>query len=175
MPSVSVVIPTRNEAENIVRVIGEVRKASPDYNIIVVDDSEDNRLTRMLAVTGAVVGAVVGALGGTMVGIMQGFVLRRRISWLVWWVLASIVSWAVAGSLCSAAAITVPMGGLVAWALAGTLGGALSGIAQCFVLKRQISRAGWWALVSTLGWAAAFLLFAGAVVGILGGAITGIV
>ena len=92
------------------------------------------------------------------------------------------------------------MGGLVTWALAGTLGGALSGIAQWFVLKRQISRAGWWALASTLGWAAASLLvaviivttdpgkyiymnelmetnliFPGAVVGILGGAITGIV
>lgn len=51
MPSVSVVIPTRNEAENIVRVIGEVREASPDYNVIVVDDSDDNRLTRMLALS----------------------------------------------------------------------------------------------------------------------------
>jgi len=49
MTSVSVVIPTFNEAENIVRVIGEVRKASPDYNIIIVDDSDDDRLTAILA------------------------------------------------------------------------------------------------------------------------------
>lgn len=49
VPSVSVVIPTRNEASNIVRVIGEVRKASPNYNVIVVDDSDDDRLTRMRA------------------------------------------------------------------------------------------------------------------------------
>lgn len=49
MLSVSVIIPTRNESANIVRVIGEVKKASPDYNIIVVDDSEDNRRTAVLA------------------------------------------------------------------------------------------------------------------------------
>jgi dolichol-phosphate mannosyltransferase len=49
MTSVSVVIPTFNESENVVRVIGEVKKASPDYNIIVVDDSNDNHRTRILA------------------------------------------------------------------------------------------------------------------------------
>jgi len=49
MTSVSVIIPTRNESANIVRVIEEVKEASPTSNILVVDDSEDNRLTRMLA------------------------------------------------------------------------------------------------------------------------------
>jgi len=49
MTSVSVIIPTRNEASNIVRVIGEVKKASPNYNVIVVDDSDDGKLTRMRA------------------------------------------------------------------------------------------------------------------------------
>lgn len=49
MPSVSVVIPTKNESLNVAHVIGEVRKASPDYNVIVVDDSDDNHMTRMLA------------------------------------------------------------------------------------------------------------------------------
>ena len=49
MPSVSVIIPTRNESANIVRVIEEVKEASPKSNVIVVDDSSDNRLTRMLA------------------------------------------------------------------------------------------------------------------------------
>jgi dolichol-phosphate mannosyltransferase len=50
MTSVSVVIPTFNESENIVRVIEGVRKASPDYNIIVVDDSDDDKRTHILAV-----------------------------------------------------------------------------------------------------------------------------
>lgn len=46
---VDVIIPTRNESKNIARVIGEVVKASPSYNVIVVDDSEDNHQTRVLA------------------------------------------------------------------------------------------------------------------------------
>lgn len=48
LPSVSVVICTKNESANIVRVIEEVRKASFNYNIIVVDDSDDDR-TKVLA------------------------------------------------------------------------------------------------------------------------------
>ncbi len=47
--TVSVILPTRNESENISRIVGEIKKVSPDYNVIVVDDSEDNHLTRMLA------------------------------------------------------------------------------------------------------------------------------
>ncbi len=47
--NVDVVVPTRNEQANIVKLIEGVRKASPTYNIIVVDDSDDNR-TMMLAV-----------------------------------------------------------------------------------------------------------------------------
>jgi len=49
LPTVSVVVPTRNESQNIVKLIREVGKASPDYNIIVVDDSDDNRRTAVLA------------------------------------------------------------------------------------------------------------------------------
>lgn len=46
---VDIVLCTKNESLNIVRVIEGVRKASPDYNIIVVDDSNDNRRTAVLA------------------------------------------------------------------------------------------------------------------------------
>lgn len=42
------VVCTKNEQENILNLIDGVRKASPDYNIIVVDDSDDNR-TKMIA------------------------------------------------------------------------------------------------------------------------------
>lgn len=46
--TISVVIPTRNESQNIVKCLAEVRKASANYNVIVVDDSDDNR-TKVLA------------------------------------------------------------------------------------------------------------------------------
>lgn len=40
---VDIIIPTRNEQENIGKLIGEIRKVSPEYNIIVVDDSDDEQ------------------------------------------------------------------------------------------------------------------------------------
>ncbi len=49
MKSVAVIIPTRNERENVARAIRGVREASPECNIVVVDDSEDNNMTAMLA------------------------------------------------------------------------------------------------------------------------------
>lgn len=49
MNSISVIIPTRNESGNIVRVIEGVQEASPNSNVIVVDDSDDNRKTAVLA------------------------------------------------------------------------------------------------------------------------------
>jgi len=48
MKSVSIIVPTRNEQGNIVKLLEEVKKASPFYNVIVVDDSDDNE-TKMLA------------------------------------------------------------------------------------------------------------------------------
>lgn len=46
---IDIVVPTRNESANIAKLLREVREASPDYNVIVVDDSEDNNHTRILA------------------------------------------------------------------------------------------------------------------------------
>jgi len=48
MKSVSIIVPCRNEQDNIVKLLEEVKKASPFYNVIVVDDSDDNE-TKMLA------------------------------------------------------------------------------------------------------------------------------
>ena len=50
MNSVSIVIPTRNESQNIVRILRDVSEVCPDCKVLVVDDSNDNHLTRILAV-----------------------------------------------------------------------------------------------------------------------------
>jgi len=61
-------------------------------------------------------------------------------------------------------------------------GGAVVGIAQWFVLRRQVSRAGWWVLASIVGFVVAStvqfavavsLVAASVVVGAVYGAITG--
>jgi dolichol-phosphate mannosyltransferase len=46
--SVSVIIPTRNEEKNIVKIINGIREYVEDCTILVVDDSDDNR-TKLLA------------------------------------------------------------------------------------------------------------------------------
>ncbi len=84
---------------------------------------------------------------GTSIGLLQALVLRREISGAGWWVLASTVG--------------LPLG----LALGGALGSALQspsvqpivvapsiGAAQWLVLRRRVSRAGWWILASVLGW-----------------------
>ena len=97
------------------------------------------------AVGGAVDGVVAGAVVGTSVGIAQWLVLRRQVSRAGWWVLASIVGFAVGFGvgvgwvMASAVAETVTVGLYAGWAV----GGASVGIAQWLVLRRQVSRAGW--------------------------------
>jgi hypothetical protein len=49
--------------------------------------------------------------------------------------------------------------------------GALVGMAQWVALRRQIRRAGWWAPITTLGWATGGAI-AGALSGAIGGAVT---
>lgn len=98
--------------------------------------------------------AAIAAGVGAGVGILQWFVLRWRVSRSGWWVLASILGLAVAAVLGTAVALA---GGdpTTPWGFAGVLvvGGAMAGLMQWFVLRRQVSRAGWWVLASTVGWA----------------------
>ena len=63
-----------------------------------------------------------------------------------------------------------PSGLLVGGAAVGAIGGAVLGVLQWLVLRRQLARAGWWIEASTVGWAvggAAFGLAGGAVAGFL--------
>lgn len=81
------------------------------------------------------------------------------IEWAIWfqWVLATTVGW------------------IVGWAIGGELGiGTVIGIAQWFVLRRLVYQAGWWVLVSALGWTIGLTGILGmTVVGAVVGALTG--
>lgn len=98
---------------------------------------------------------VFGIVLGITVGILQWIVLRRRVSGAGWWVVASagggigaMQSGTVFGRSPSFESLAALLGciGIVA------LGGAVTGTLQWVVLKKQVSRAGWWVLVSTVCW-----------------------
>jgi len=89
---------------------------------------------------------MAGAVLGPVAGVVQWLVLRRQIRKGGWWVLASVIGWPVA-LLAVGFALQDPPG----WILFAVVG-AVIGVAQWLVLRRQVQRAGWWVLASTMGW-----------------------
>jgi len=111
---------------------------------------------------------VYGALAvGTMVGIAQWVVLRPRFKQAGWWILASALGW-VLGQILVTAVLPIQNTFLQGAVLGGTLG-----IAQWLILRRWVHRAGWWIVLSAVGWSAGPILGA-SLVGAVAGAITGL-
>ncbi len=125
----------------------------------------------------AVLGPVFGAVGLAGAGVMQWLVLRQQLSRSGGWILASSVGLAlglVVGVARSAAGGDDAEAAVVSLAVLG----ASVGIAQWLVLRRQVSRAGWWILVNVVGLAvglaATLVVFGvGDGNGNVGGAVTG--
>jgi hypothetical protein len=152
------------------------------------------------------IGSIVGGLavsGVTLlvVGFLPGFlhwiILRRWVLHAGWWVIVSGVgsflgflaiglgmnlAIGVAGGEDGPAYIMFPGFG-VAFAFAG----ALAGTIQWTALRKWVARAGWWVVISSIGWAAAGLAYmwltrgndvalplGGTVSGVLSGGITGL-
>jgi hypothetical protein len=110
----------------------------------------------------AVVGPVAGAVGGAAVGIAQSVVVGKQVGRARWWILASSVGWAVGGGGGWAIAYArdwAVLGSIGCYAeviykggaVIGAMGGTVVGIAQWVVLRKQVYRAGWWILASTVG------------------------
>jgi len=115
--------------------------------------------------SGVLIGEILGyfmfgAALGSAVGLMQWFVLRRQISRASWWILASAAGLAVViGAGIAVARLTdyseelVNFAVLCRWVVVMALGGAVTGMLQRPILRQRVSRASWWVLASTLGWA----------------------
>jgi hypothetical protein len=126
------------------------------------------------AVSGIVSQSLFGVVVGASVGTMQWLVLRRHICRAGWWVLASVLGMGLGFALVRAVtpALSRVGGGLAYGVVNGAAVGTLVGTMQWLVLRRPVSRAGWWVLVSALGMGVSFALDQG--VGLLAGvAMTG--
>jgi hypothetical protein len=92
------------------------------------------------------------AAGAILVGVLQWLILRRYVTGAARWVLAGL------GAAAIGALFVLGVGRLDAdlGLITGTgLYGTLAGVLQWLVLRRQVARAGWWVLASTVGWVVA--------------------
>ena len=118
---------------------------------------------------------LVGELGvGAVIGLAQWLVLRQAIDdRFGWWILASAGGWIVGWGLIVSGILISPESGITS-IVTGSVIGLAVGLAQWFVLRRVVSRAGWWVLASTAAWILGLAgLLGGTLVGAVVGAVTG--
>jgi hypothetical protein len=127
----------------------------------------------------ALVGIVGGAALGAGVGLAQWLVVRQHLRDVSRWVLASTVGGTIGvaiglvfadalrplfGSVLTDAVQARPTVPRLLWSsaletgIAGAIAGISLGGAQWLVLRRQVRSAGWWIVVSGLGWMAGLSL-----------------
>lgn len=87
-------------------------------------------------------GAISGVAVGSAVGTSQWLVLRKQLSQVGWWVIASIAGFAMFGAVATVLSEKVSIVFLFA------LIGAAIGVAQWLVLRPHFSQAGWWVLAN---------------------------
>lgn len=106
--------------------------------------------------------SLTGAINGASIGIAQWLVLRRQVTLIGRWVLASTVGGAlgyvVGFAVLGAGFDGYDLGDIGGFAVLGTLFGIFAvfgasvGVAQWLILRRrEISRAGWWVFASSVG------------------------
>lgn len=116
---------------------------------------------------------LVGPIGllasGAALGALQWLVLRHRISESWRWILATAVGWLVGwGLFLFATPSELAM-------MSGLIVGGCTGIAQWFVLHREVHWAGWWLPISALAWTTGLNVLSGSLLaGATPGALTGV-
>jgi hypothetical protein len=106
---------------------------------------------------------------GFAISLLQGFVLQNRISRTFRWVVAGTTGWAIGWLI---VLFAVPSGLEI---LNGLVVGLAMGIAGWLVLRREVHWAGWWIILSVVGWTTGLALVPGFLsTGSMAGALTGI-
>jgi predicted Ser/Thr protein kinase len=135
-------------------------------------------IARPIGATGAMLlaetlgGAVAWGTLGLTTGVAQWLVLRRHMSSAGWWVLASVIGWALVGAVkwntgrlteevlmgfigrleVMGLAPLVPLSGMAFGFLLDGAMGFVVGLAQWLVLRQKAERAGRWVLISAVAW-----------------------
>ena len=146
-------------------------------------------LSILTLVTGLALGgsatALVGMIGGVAlgggIGLAQWLALRQHLGGVTWWILVSAIGGMIGvalglvladalrpllGNVLADAVQSRPHAPRIVWSsavetgIAGALVGICLGSAQWLVLRRQVRSAGWWIVVSGLGWIAGLSLSA---------------
>ena len=107
-------------------------------------------------------GYVFFIVAAVIMGLLQWLILRRYIRGARWWVLATAIGWqagfAAVGniSLPIVLALDLDVFGIPSSILNGLQMGAIVGLVQWLVLRRQVARAWWWIPASAMGWTMSF-------------------
>lgn len=108
-------------------------------------------------------------ISGVAVAAFQWAVLYKRIPKGWRWLLASSLGWII-GYILFMIFLSADFGFLLGPVLGGTVG-----IAQWFLLRKEVYWAGWWIIMSILAWTTGLTLFPGLLSsGALPGALTGL-
>jgi hypothetical protein len=117
----------------------------------------------------ALLPGIAGAAIGLAVGILQSLVLQSRITGAWRWIPASAVGWGIGWAI-ALLVIPAPQEFLAGIVIGGTLG-----LAQWLVLRQAVHWAGWWIVVSVLGWMTGITLVPGVLLsGVMAGLLSGI-
>jgi hypothetical protein len=111
-------------------------------------DSFIDRLTNIACIQPSLGLILIVVFLGLAGGFMQWLVLRRHIPAAGWWVPASALGFPIALVVADGAGRRLDIATPI---LMGVLFGVLSGILPWIVLRRKITRAGWWVLAHLLG------------------------
>jgi hypothetical protein len=112
---------------------------------------------------------VAEAAIGFFIGLLQWVVLRPQIHHAGQWIVTSAIGWAAGWVL--VLTFFPPQIDV----LAGVVLGTAIGLAQWFIMRQWFHMAGWWIIISALGWSIGLTGIMGySLVGTIAGAVTGI-
>jgi hypothetical protein len=100
-------------------------------------------------------------IAGFVTGVMQYRLLRRYLSRMGWWVLATIGGWLMGALLIAISAWRNWPAGSLSLDLAFILMGLTIGVGQWLLLRRRLPRASWWIGANVVGWGLLALITAG--------------
>ncbi len=105
------------------------------------------------------IGAISGAIGGGIIGSAQWLVIKNRFFREQWWSAVSILTWLLIGASSLGALGWIAPRTEQIWLrlfhgfINGAVVGAILGLGQWFVLRKQIYREEWWMIANIVAWA----------------------